>query len=346
MSDYHKKMMNYFGAGGVMLSLSLARELGVVKMLMEAKVPLTSQQVADKLNLRERYVREILGSLAVGEVISVDDSSTQFHVPDDRKATFNAISVFSRFLPQFGLRHASIKDCAQQRNTGGIVYSQTPGLFETLTDILVVVKKDMIDTDILSAIPLLLPKLESGIKVAEFGCATGIILNKLASRFKNSTFLGSDVASVPLVQAREEASNQGLQNVTYDTDNIETISESYKESFDWILTRLVIHDLTYPQKALNEIYQCLKPGGIFSMIEVGIEGGITGNIANASAMFYYSASTFLCIPESLRRPDSAALGATWGASLAREMVAKAGFTIINESVSHTDEHEIHFVCQK
>ncbi|XP_048259460.1 uncharacterized S-adenosylmethionine-dependent methyltransferase Rv2258c-like isoform X2 [Haliotis rufescens] len=346
MSDYHKKMMNYFGAGGVMLNLSLARELGVVQMLVEAKVPLTSQQVADKLNLRERYVREILGSLAVGEVISVDDSSTQFYVPDDRKGTFNAISVFSRFLPQFGLRHASIKECAQQRNPGEMVYSQTPVLFETLSDVLVIVKKDMIDTDILSAVPLVLPKLESGIKVAEFGCATGIILNKLASRFKNSTFLGSDVASEPLVQARKEANTQGLQNVIYDTVNIETISETYKERFDWILTRLVIHDLTYPQKALNEIYRCLKPGGIFSMIDVGIEGGITGNIANGSAMFYYSASTFFCIPESYRKPDSAVLGCTWGAPLAREMVAKAGFTIINESMSRTDEHEIHFVCQK
>ncbi|XP_046337783.2 uncharacterized S-adenosylmethionine-dependent methyltransferase Rv2258c-like [Haliotis rufescens] len=346
MSDYHKKMMNHFGASGVMLNLSLAKELGVVQILVEAQSPLTSQQVADKLNLRERYVREILGSLAVGEVISVDDSSTQFHVPDDRKGTFKAISVLSRVLPPMGLRHASVKECAQLRNPGGIVYSQTPQIFDVMKEILVEVKKDMIDTDILSAVPLMLPKLESGIKVAEFGCATGIISNKLASRFKNSTFLGSDVASEPLVQAREEAKNQGLQNVTYDTHNIETITETYKERFDWILTRDVIHDLTYPQKALNEIYRCLKPGGIYSMIDVGIEGGITGNIANGSAMFYYSVSTFMCIPESFRKPDSAALGPTWGAPLAREMIAKAGFTIINESVSRTDEQEIHFVCQK
>ncbi|XP_046339283.1 uncharacterized S-adenosylmethionine-dependent methyltransferase Rv2258c-like [Haliotis rufescens] len=292
------------------------------------------------------YVREILGTLAVGEVISVDDSATQFHVPDDRKGTFDMISVSSRILQQFGSRYDSIKECVQLKNPGGMAYSQCPRVFDVLKEILVVVKKDIIDTDILPSVPLLLTQLESGINVAEFGCATGVILNKLASRFKKSTFLGSDVASEPLVQAREEANIKGLQNVTYDTDNIETISESFKERFDWILTREVIHDLTHPQEALNEIYRCLKPGGIYSMIDVGIEGGITGNIANPSAMFYYSVSSFLCIPESYRKPDSAALGATWGAPLAREMVAKAGFTIINESVSGTDSFEVHFVCKK
>ncbi|XP_046575719.1 uncharacterized S-adenosylmethionine-dependent methyltransferase Rv2258c-like [Haliotis rubra] len=190
-------------------------------------------------------------------------------------------------------------------------------------------------------------KGESEIKVAELGCATGALVNKLASRFKNSTFLGSDVASKPLEEARADANSRGIQNITYSTDNIENISEKYNERFDWILTRFVIpYSFAYPQQALNQIYRCLKPGGIFRLIEVGLEGGIIGNIANGTSMFYYSASTILCIPEGFRQPDSAALGATWGAPLAREMVAKAGFTIINESASPTDEKEIHFVCQK
>ncbi|XP_067682521.1 S-adenosylmethionine-dependent methyltransferase Rv2258c-like isoform X2 [Haliotis asinina] len=346
MSDYTQKMMNHFGGSGVMLCLSLARDLGVVDALMEAKEPLTSQEVADKLNLRERYVREILGSLAVGEVINVDDTSTKFHVPEDHKQTLVAVSIFSRLLPQLGMRYNNVKACAQQRNPGGIVYSENPETFDVLKEILVTIKKDMVDTDILPAIPNIAQRLESGIKVAEFGCATGVLVNTLASRFKNSTFLGSDVANEPLEEARANANSRGIQNITYSTDNIENISEKYNESFDWILTRDVIHDLTYPQQALNQIYQCLKPGGIFSMIDIGIEGGIAGNIADASSMFYYSGSTFLCIPESFRQPDAAALGATWGAPLAREMVAKAGFTIINESVSRTDKKEIHFVCQK
>ncbi|XP_046563907.1 uncharacterized S-adenosylmethionine-dependent methyltransferase Rv2258c-like [Haliotis rubra] len=346
MSDYSKKMMNHIGASGVMICLSLARELGVVDVLMEAKQPLTSQQVADKLNLRERYVREILGSLSVGEVISVDDMSTKFHVPQDHKQALVAVSVFSRLMPQLGIRYNNVKDCAQQRNPGGMVYSETPVMFDVLKEMLVTVKKDMVDTDILPAIPQMAQRLESGIKVAELGCATGVLVNKLASRFKNSTFLGSDVASTPLEEAKADANSRGIQNITYSTDNIENISDKYKESFDWILTRDVIHDLAYPQQAINQIYRCLKPGGIYSMIDIGIEGGIAGNIANATSMFYYSASTFMCIPESFRQPDSAALGASWGAPLAREMVAKAGFTIINESTSRTDEKEVHFVCQK
>ncbi|XP_067682527.1 S-adenosylmethionine-dependent methyltransferase Rv2258c-like [Haliotis asinina] len=346
MSDYSKKMMNQFGASGVMICLSLARDLGVVDVLIEAKQPLTSQQVADKLNLRERYVREILGALSVGEVINVNDTSTKFYVPEDQKQTLVTVSIFSRLLPQLGMRYNNVKACAQQRNPGGMVYSENPEMFDILKEILVTIKKDIVDTDILPAIPQMAQWLESGIKVAEFGCATGVLVNKLASRFKNSTFLGSDVASKPLEEARAYAYSRGIQNITFSTDNVDTISEKYNESFDWILTRDVIHDLTYPQQALNQIYRCLKPGGIYSMIDIGIEGGIAGNIANGTSMFYYSAGTFMCIPESFRQPDSAALGATWGAPLAREMVAKAGFTIINESTSRTDEKEIHFVCQK
>ncbi|XP_046575634.1 uncharacterized protein LOC124283675 isoform X2 [Haliotis rubra] len=344
MSDYSKKMMNHIGGAGVMSCLSLARELGVVDVLMEAKQPLTSQQVADKLNLRERYVREILGSLSVGEVISVDDTSTKFHVPEDHKQTLVAVSVFSRLIPQFGMRYNNVKACAQQRNPGGMVYSESPEMFDILKEILVTVKKDMVDTDILPAIPQIAQRLESGIKVAEFGCATGVIMNKLASRFKNSTFLGSDVASKPLEEARADANSCGIQNITYSTDNIDIISDKYKESFDWILTRNVIHDLTYPQQAINQIYRCLEPGGIFSLIEGGIEGGIADNIAVASSMFHFSTSTFMCIPESFSQSDSAELAAKWSAPLAREIVAKAGFTIINESTSTYEE--THFVCQK
>ncbi|XP_046575718.1 uncharacterized S-adenosylmethionine-dependent methyltransferase Rv2258c-like [Haliotis rubra] len=346
MSDYQKQMMHHVGASGVMLCLSMAWELGVVEMLLEAKQPLTSQQVADKLNLRERYVREILGALTVGEVISVDDSSTKFHVPEDHKQTLATVSVFSRFMPQFGMRYNNVMDCTQQRNPGGMLYGESPWMYSILEDMLVTAKKDMIDTDILPAMPQIVPKLESGIKVAELGCATGFLVNKLASRFKKSAFLGVDVASKPLEEARADANGRGIQNITYSTDNIENISEKYNGSFDWILTRYVIHDLAYPQQALNQIYRCLKPGGIYSMIDVALEEGIIGNIANGTSMLYYSLSTFMCLPESFRQPDSAALGATWGAPLAREMVAKAGFTIINESASPTDEKEIHFVCQK
>lgn len=67
------------------------------------------------------YVREILGTLAVGEVISVDDSATQFHVPDDHKGTFDMISVSPRILQQFGSRYDSIKECVQLKNPGGKV---------------------------------------------------------------------------------------------------------------------------------------------------------------------------------------------------------------------------------
>ncbi|XP_046575637.1 uncharacterized protein LOC124283677 [Haliotis rubra] len=120
MSDY-SKMMKHIGGSGVMCCLSLARELGIVDVLVEAKQPLTSHQVADKLNLRERYVREILGSLSVGEVISVDDTSTEFRVPEGHKRTLVAMSVFSRIIPRFGMRYNKVKACAQQRNPGGKV---------------------------------------------------------------------------------------------------------------------------------------------------------------------------------------------------------------------------------
>ncbi|XP_067682707.1 S-adenosylmethionine-dependent methyltransferase Rv2258c-like [Haliotis asinina] len=289
------------------------------------------------------YVREILASLTVGEVTSVSDTSTKFHLPEDHQQTFVALSVLSRFMPLFGMRYNNIKACAQQRNPGGKITCQNNFIYF----IYMMYSNQKIFPDVNLTLTLYCVSItESGISVAEFGCATGVLVNKLASRFKNSTFLGSDITGKPLEIARADANSRGIQNISYSTDNIENLPEKYNDSFDWILTRFVIHDLAYPRQALNQIYQCLKPGGIFSMIEVGLEGGIAGNIANGTSMFYYSASTFMCIPESFRQPDSAALGATWGASLAREMVVKAGFTIINETASHTDEKEIHFVCQK
>ncbi|BFZ07852.1 hypothetical protein BsWGS_10891 [Bradybaena similaris] len=70
-------------------ALSLCKDVGIPDVLLESQKPLTSTEIADKRDLKERYVRELLGSLAAAEVIHVstsDPGSLVYYLDDTVKS--------------------------------------------------------------------------------------------------------------------------------------------------------------------------------------------------------------------------------------------------------------------
>jgi DNA-binding IclR family transcriptional regulator len=50
-------------------------------------MPLSSSEaIAERAGLNERYVREWLGAMATGDIVEVDDSGQRFRLPDSRAA--------------------------------------------------------------------------------------------------------------------------------------------------------------------------------------------------------------------------------------------------------------------
>ena len=94
------------------------------------------------------------------------------------------------------------------------------------------------------------------------------------------------------------------------------------------------------------MYRCLKPGRMFCLIEGAVTESMAQHANNNHALFYYTGSTFVCLPSSFQHANSAALGAMCRADDIRMVIRKSGFKIISEIENKKDEYSKLFVCQK
>ncbi|KAL8595164.1 hypothetical protein ACOMHN_013837 [Nucella lapillus] len=191
---------------------------------------------------------------------------------------------------------------------------------------------------------LLKEQMEEGIQAMEVGCGTGSVMCHLAAMFPKSHFLLTDLVPEGMEHAKNTAKKMNLTNVTFQLLNIFDTTDKLNDSFDWILALDVIHDLPYPQEALERIRKMLKPGGNFSMVDIFMSTYLRQNIGNPTAAVMYALSTLNCIPVSYQKEDSQALGACWGKEQARELVDKAGLRIIDFINTFPEEPGVFGLC--
>ncbi|XP_041353149.1 uncharacterized protein LOC121371375 [Gigantopelta aegis] len=342
--EYKTKLSDYFYGSCAGISVALAKQTGLLDVFYATNSPLTISEIAERNNSKDRYIKELLGSLVSAGVVEISDDSTQFHVPEEHKKHLQEYSVLCAFPTAFAERFNALTECFKKDGPYGINYSQSTSVCKLIGE-----NKNcegIIENQLLPAVPGLKEKLDSGIDVLELGCNTGLVLIGLATRFPKSRFLGGDVVETSIETGRDMASSLNLKNIEFEVLDIMDLPTDFSDKYDWCFVQDVIHDLPKPDKGLSELYRCLKRGQVFSMIECTVPGSMAQHANNLHACYYYTASTFMCLPSSFQQADSAAAGAMWGADNVRKALYKAGFKIINETVSESDEFITHFVCQK
>jgi 2-polyprenyl-3-methyl-5-hydroxy-6-metoxy-1,4-benzoquinol methylase len=182
-------------------------------------------------------------------------------------------------------------------------------------------------------VPVALPKLEGvveklkrGCKVADIGCGAGVALIEMAKAYPRSAFHGYDIAKIPLARAAENAVYAGGKNIAFHDATVEALPGD--ASFDFITTFDCLHDMTRPDLVMRGIRAAIKPDGTWLIAD--IHGGATfeQNLKdNPMAPFFYSISVMCCMSSALSEPGGLGLG-TLGFSepVARKMTAEVGFT--------------------
>ncbi|XP_076440343.1 S-adenosylmethionine-dependent methyltransferase Rv2258c-like [Babylonia areolata] len=340
-----------FTGGCVSMAMSLAVQTGLVKALMEASQPLTSQQLADLACLKERYVRELLSSLAALKLIQVEGGGSSegqpplFFLPPQHRLTFHSTALFTAFVSMTGSRFHSVRNLLSRDSPDhGLPYDED---FFCGMELISDFTKDYIAAAILKT-PGLKEKMESGLRALEVGCGSGSTVCHLAAQFPKSHFLLTDVTPEGVEHARRTVQRLGLTNVSVQVMDIHHTPGEWADCYDWILALDVIHDLPYPLKALQEVHRMLKPGGHFSMVDMFLSSYLSENVGNPSAAALYSLSTFMCIPVSYQRADSQALGNCWGEQRARGMVREAGMEVVDiiETMPNSPGINALCMCQK
>ena len=113
----------------------------------------------------------------------------------------------------------------------------------------------------------LLPLLEPGLRVLDFGCGPGTISMGLASAVEPGELHGIDVEESQIEMARAAAAAGGHDNATFHTGNALDLPFE-DDSFDVAHCHAVLMHIPDTRAALAEVKRVLKPGGVFSCREM------------------------------------------------------------------------------
>lgn len=101
---------------------------------------------------------------------------------------------------------------------------------------------------------------EKSTRVLEFGCGTGSTALIHASFVEHIRCI--DFSENMIAIAQQKADLQAIKNVSFEVNTLESL-EAEPDSFDVILGLSVLHLLEDWQTAIGQVYQLLKPGGVF-----------------------------------------------------------------------------------
>ena len=320
------KILNDMGGAFTTALAHIGDRLGIFAT-MNGAGPLTSQELADKSGLNERYIREWLNAMTTAEYIDYDPTTQKFSLSAEQSEVLS--NENSPFFVGGGLQMAApiiyrTPEIMQAfQNGGGVSYAAfgsdvmtgierffRPGYVNFLTNYW------------LPSVPGLIDRLNAGINVADVGCGAGQALIQMAKAYPNSKFTGIDNDQASIDKATENAKEAGLADrVKFIRQSADALPSDQK--YDLICTFDCIHDMANPRGALKAIRNALADGGLYLWTEPNCSDKLEENIGTVGRLFH-NISPLHCMTVSLAHAGEG-LGTVMGATKARELATEAGF---------------------
>lgn len=343
---FAERMLGMLNSSALTLMISIGHRTGLFDV-MSTLPPSTSHQIATAGNLHERYVREWLGAMVTGSIVTYDSQHKEYKLPPEhaalltRAATPNNIAAFTQYTAVLGMVEDQVVECFRQG--GGVPYAAYPRFQQVMAeDSGQTVVAALLDC-ILPLVPGLSESLHAGINVLDVGCGSGRALNLLARTFPQSQFTGYDLSPDGIAAGRAEAERLGLTNVRFVIKDVTTIGEHAQ--YDLITAFDAIHDQARPAEVLQAIATALGETGTFLMQDIAASSDVAANMNHPVGPFLYTISCMHCMTVSLAE-NGAGLGAMWGEEKAREMLRDAGFTHVEIKHLPHDFQNAYYIATK
>ncbi|MBM4259788.1 MAG: methyltransferase domain-containing protein [Deltaproteobacteria bacterium] len=272
VEEFSHHMLTVLNHGAIALMLSIGHRTGLFDTMAELPAS-TSGQIARAAGLQERYVREWLGAMVTGRIVTYDAASDSYKLPPEhaasltRAATPNNMAMFMQYIPLLGAVEDAIVECF--RHGGGVPYAAFPRFQHVMAEeSSQTVAAALVDA-ILPLAPGIIEALRSGIEVLDVGCGRGHALNMMAKAFPQSRFTGYDFSKEGIAAGKTEAHAWGLTNVRFAVKDMATMEDH--ERYGLITAFDAIHDQAKPRDVLKRIASALKPDGIFLMLRILVE---------------------------------------------------------------------------
>jgi SAM-dependent methyltransferase len=345
VEEFSERMFGLYRDGMVTMMIDLGHRTGLFSNAAEG--PATSEELAARAGLHERYVREWLGALVTAGIVSYDADSSSYELPPEHAACLAGDGPFN--LAPLAQVNTHLGQHLHQvarafRHGGGVSYAEFRPEF---TDVMDAASRGTFDTLLVDAwvpvVPGLGERLASGARLADVGCGTGHAIAVLAAAYPSSMFVGYDIAADAIDRARAEVDAEGLINARFEVEDVARFDVD--EPFDVVMSIDAIHDQVDPSAVIGRIHAALRSGGTYVMVEPAASSQLEDNIANPLAPWIYGVSTLHCLTVSLAG-GGAGLGTAWGEQRAREMLTAAGFGDISTRPAPGDPLDTIFVATK
>ena len=336
LSIYSGSMLNYM--------IDIGHRTGLLAAAARGRA--TSDELANRAGLHERYVREWLGAMVTGGIVDYEPATDTYFLPPEHAAclTEGAMNLAPMAAMQTHLAKHVHQVARAFREGGGVPYAAYRPEF---TDVMDAIGRGAYDALLVDAylplVPGLREQLETGARVADVACGTGHALVLLARAFPRSTFVGYDLDEGAIARARAEASGAGLGNARFEVCDAARLETT--QPFDIVFVFDAIHDQVDPAGVLDRIHDALGDSGLLVMKEPHAADTLEQNLANPMAPILYSVSTLHCLTVSLAH-GGAGIGTMFGEGLARRMLNDAGFIDIHVHPAPGDPGDAVYVSRK
>ena len=345
LEAFGDRMMGILNGACTALMLSIGDQTGLFDAL--AAGPATSQSLADRAQLNERYVREWLNALTVARVVTHDPAAGSYTLPAEHAAWVTTaagptnLARTMRFLPMLAEVEQGIVDCF--RHGGGLSYDRYPRFHA----------------------------LDGRGECGRGGRRAGG-RHRAAGRWSaraaphrhrrrghrvrerpRRQCPGPCLSSQPLRGLRllrrcdrggpGRGRRLGLTNATFEVLDVATLTEA--GAYDLVTAFDAIHDQAHPATVLAAVARSLRPGGTFLMVDLKASSNVQDNLDLPLGTMLYTFSTMHCMTVSLGLGGDG-LGTAWGHQLATSMLHDAGFTKVRLHDLEDDPFNTYFECRR
>jgi SAM-dependent methyltransferase len=321
------KVWGYKQGEMVSLLIHLGDRLGLYGA-MDGAGSLTSDELATRTGLHERWVREWLRGNAAAELLESSDGE-RFELTPVGAAVLARESdslAFAAGAFSGGIDPAVVDGIADAFRTGlGLSYDKLgPSGAHRTERMLGPWARVALVPRIVPALDGVADRLTAGTKVADIGCGAAVALCALAAAYPASTFHGFELSKHALDRARARVAELGLTNVELFDVRAEDVPAG--ADYGFVLTFDCLHDMTRPADAIAAIRAAIADDGTWLIKDIKSTGSWEGDQRNPMLAMMYGFSVSSCMSSALSEPGGAGLGTLgFTPTVAEEMVRAAGF---------------------
>lgn len=324
LNDLLGKVVIDLGAAESGVSTYIGDALGLYRA-MDGAGPLTPLELADETSTHERYVREWLQNQTLGGYVDYDPGTGRYELPPEQAAVFadEESPVFlAGILEVTAAMWASADKVVEAFKTGeGLGYEEHDArLARGIGRLFAPLYRASLLSEWIPAIPGLGEKLETGTRVLDVGCGTGISTILMAQAFPSSEFVGYDLHLEAIEIARKDAAEAGVSDrVRFE---IAPADEPPIGDYGVVCFFDSLHDIGDPEVTVSAVVAQLADDGVVMVVEPAAADRLEENM-NPVSRLYSAGSVVLCTPSALAHGERA-LGAQAGPAELRDVLRTGG----------------------